>query len=355
MILAIFLTAIGFVFSIHFATVKTVFGLFWRDGYVPPPDLLAAAERVEHRWENPAFFAAVSLGRTLGTFLLTLGLWLWTAASVPSTPLFFAGRMLLVLVVVYTFGQFLPRMFAWTGHLASGASEEVLLPHLIDMRPGTNTFTVVLGDPNGRKDKNKANNTLSTTFTAAPALGSPLTVRLRTPIGNGGTLRVESTRGPVLLERKWDAHTDTVLRETLMPANGSYFLTVADSGRAGGPATVRVLDAAGVPVKTLQSSARSGNQYQFRVDINSPDTTTVCVTDVLPRPGRGTALVEVHCARAGEVVIRDPEDEPVDGWAVPAWREVVQRVDLGAHKSGTYRVFFRQGEDERDIGRIVVP
>jgi len=78
MILAIFLTAIGFVFSIHFATVKTVFGLFWRDGYVPPPDLLAAAERVERRWENPAFFAAVSLGRTLGTFLLTLGLWLWT-------------------------------------------------------------------------------------------------------------------------------------------------------------------------------------------------------------------------------------------------------------------------------------
>jgi len=112
MILAIFLTAVGFVFSIHFATVKTVFGLFWRDGYVPPPDLLAAAERVERRWENPAFFAAVSLGRTLGTFLLTLGLWLWTAASVPSTPLFFAGRMLLVLVVVYTFGQFLPRMFA---------------------------------------------------------------------------------------------------------------------------------------------------------------------------------------------------------------------------------------------------
>lgn len=250
---------------------------------------------------------------------------------------------------------FLPRMFAWTGHLASGAAEEVVLPHLIDMRPGTNTFTVVLGDPNGRKDKNKANNTLSTTFTAAPALGSPITVRLRTPIGNGGTLRVESTRGPVLLERKWDAHTDTVLRETLMPANGSYFLTVADSGRAGGPATVRVLDAAGVPVKTLQSSARSGSQYQFRVDTNAPDTTTACVTDVLPRPGRGTALVEVHCALAGEVVIRDAEDEPVDGWAVPAGQEVVQRVDLGAHKSGTYRVFFRQGEDERDIGRIVVP
>ena len=65
--------------------------------------------------------------------------------------------------------------------------------------------------------------------------------------------------------------------------------------------------------------------------------------------------MEVLCAAAGEVVIRDLEDEPVDGWAVPAGQEVMQVVDLSAQKSGTYRVFFRQGEDEQDIGSIVVP
>jgi hypothetical protein len=248
------------------------------------------------------------------------------------------------------------RMFAWTGHLATGATAEVTLPHLIDMRPGQNTFTVVLGDPNGKKDKDKTDNTRSTTFTAAPALGSPITVRLRTPIGNGGTLRVESTRGPILLDWKWNARMDTVLRETLFPPNGSYFLTVADSGRVGGPATVRVLDAAGEPIKSLQSRARGGTKYQFRVDTNAPEGATFsCATDVLQRPGRGAALVEVHCAAAGEVVIRDLEDEPVDGWAVPAGQEVMQVVDLSAQKSGTYRVFFRQGEEEQNIGSIVVP
>jgi len=113
MILALSLSCIGLVLSFHFASVKTIFGLFWRTGYQPPEDLVAAAARVESRWSDPAFFPAVSLGRTVGTFLLTLGLWLLVAPDLSrEVPLLLAAKMLGVLVAVYAFGQFLPRLFA---------------------------------------------------------------------------------------------------------------------------------------------------------------------------------------------------------------------------------------------------
>jgi len=113
MILALSLSLAGLVLSIHFATVKTIFGLFWRTGYQPPPDLAHAAERVERRWSDPTFFPAVSLGRTLGTFLLTLGLWLLVAPDLSREYLLVAlGKMLGVLAAVYLLGQFLPRLFA---------------------------------------------------------------------------------------------------------------------------------------------------------------------------------------------------------------------------------------------------
>lgn len=113
MILALSLALSGLVLSFHFASVKTVFGLFWRTGYQPPPDLMNAAARVEKRWGDPAFFPAVSLGRTVGTFLLTLGLWLLVAPDLSrELPFLLAMKMLAVLVGVYLLGQFLPRLFA---------------------------------------------------------------------------------------------------------------------------------------------------------------------------------------------------------------------------------------------------
>ena len=101
--------------------------------------------------------------------------------------------------IMYGTDGFKQRMFAWNGHIGSGLTAEVKLTHLIDMRPGANTFTVKLGDPNGRKDKNPLDNVKSTAFTAADLLGTRFTLRLRTAAGNGGWLHLESTRGRVLM------------------------------------------------------------------------------------------------------------------------------------------------------------
>ncbi|MEN9353305.1 MAG: hypothetical protein RL318_630 [Fibrobacterota bacterium] len=113
MILAISLSLTGLILSFHFASVKTIFGLFWRTGYQPPPDLVEASERVGKRWSDAAFFPAVSLGRTVGTFLLTLGLWLLVAPDLSrEVPILLAAKIVGVLVAVYLLGQFVPRLFA---------------------------------------------------------------------------------------------------------------------------------------------------------------------------------------------------------------------------------------------------
>lgn len=199
---------------------------------------------------------------------------------------------------------YLPRMFAWTGHLGSGASAEVVLPHLIDMRPGTNTFTVVLGSPNGRKDKNKANNTLSTTFTAAPALGSALTFRVWTSADAGGWVTLENTRGPVPLERKWNAsRADSVFSETLDLPIGSYVLHLGDSSRTG-HASLRVMDEEGRMLTHLAGRGKEGGSYQFRVDAGAaPTAATTPQVYLRPATSSTPATLEYFANEAAQVTI----------------------------------------------------
>ncbi len=264
--------------------------------------------------------------------------------------------------IQYGTDGFLQRLYAWTGQLATGGTAEVTLPHLIDMKPGTNTFTVVLGHPNGRKDKNKANNTLSTTFTAAPVLESPLTVRWRVPAGVGGSLRLENTRGPLPLERTWKAGPDTVFQELVELPTGSYFLQVVDehlpAGRQGrtAHAAVRVTNADGELIAAFHGKPKQGSMYQFRVDEHASAIAPLpFVGDVIPKQGRGQALVDAWSQQAAEIVVRDAEEEPVDGWALPAGNEVTKTVDLSGNRSGTYRVLLRQEGSETEIGRIELP
>ena len=231
---------------------------------------------------------------------------------------------------------FRQRMYAWTGRLATGSTIEVELPHLIDMTPGLNTFTVKLGDPNGRKDKDPEDNIRSVRFSPADLLGSPITVRVRTG-GAGGWLLLESTRGPVLMERSWSARADTVLSQTFPVPSGSYFLQVVDSVD-GQHAAVRVFDNGGALVKAIRSSARKGTVYQFRVEANLPGSAT-SVTDValVILPGRGQAVMDAFLEHDGTLRVTNLEGvEVINTPLSPSG--TVQRVDLSAMPAGTYTV-----------------
>lgn len=250
---------------------------------------------------------------------------------------------------------FLPRMFAWTGHLGSGASTVVELPHLIDMRDGANTFTVTLGDPNGRKDRDKTNNTLSTSFTSADLCDGPITVRIRVPRGLGGWARLESTRGPILLDRSWSAGPDTVFTEEIEAANGSYVLVVADSSKGGTPASVRIIGDRGELLAALSSLPKEGMTYQFRVEEGAMAASGMNHDLVLLTPPGEQALVDLYSMDPVSVVVRDETGEPIARWEVPARTEFVERIDLEGLRSGIYDVNLVEKGEETVIGTVRKP
>ncbi|MBK9176416.1 MAG: hypothetical protein IPM46_08750 [Flavobacteriales bacterium] len=238
------------------------------------------------------------------------------------------------------------RMYAWTGHLASGASAEVKLTHLIDMHPGLNTFTVKLGDPNGKKDRDPQDNARSGVFTAADTHGGPITLRLRTPANNGGSLRLENTRGPVPVEWNWPSGADTVRRETVELTPGSYFLHVVDSGRAE-PASVQVFDAGGALVKAMRSKPKDGATYQFRIEANTPGRSGPSGYLTLMRSaGRGRAVLDALLERPAMLVVTDLLGNEVMRRSLAAGVEITERIDLSEQRAGAYNV---QVEEEGGV------
>jgi hypothetical protein len=254
--------------------------------------------------------------------------------------------------VRYGTDGFKPRMFAWTGQLGSGASVEVQLPHLIDMKPGANAFTITLGDPNGKRDGNTADNTLTGTFTAAPMLNSPITVRWRTPAGVSGALRIENTRGPVPLARTWSAGPDSVQSESVELPVGSYVLYLSDSGRTE-HASVRVFNGGGELLATLRGKGRTGSRYQFRVEADAPAIAGLASdAELVMLPGRGKALVDVYTAAKAVLVITDGTGQAVMERQVPEGRSTVHRIDLAAHPSGSYAIKLLANGNELAVGNI---
>jgi len=240
--------------------------------------------------------------------------------------------------VRYGTDGFKQRMFAWTGMLASGASVEVQLPHLIDMNAGSNRFTVALGDPNGKRDKNPADNTLSTTFTAAPTLSSPITVRWRVSAGAGGSMRIENTRGPVPFARAWSAGADSVFSESVELPVGSYVLHLLDSSRTA-HASVRVFDERGELMAAMRGKDRTASRYQFRVEVNTPVVAGRASDAVLMMlPGRGQALVDAYSQERSMLVVANAKGETVMEWQQPEGRSTVRRIDLAEHPAGSYAI-----------------
>ncbi len=245
-----------------------------------------------------------------------------------------------------------PRMFAWTGLLGSGASIVVQLPHLIDMQPGANTFTITLGQPNGKRDANKADNTRSTTFTAAPILDGRITARWHIPAGVGGALRIENTRGPMPLDRAWSAGADTAMSESLQLPVGSYVLHLMDSSRTAHP-RVRLLDAEGRLLAVLHGKGPSGARFQFKVDAQAPAAQGLeADAELIALPGRGQALVDAYASDACQLVANDDRDQPVLRLPLPPLAHSTHRIDLSGKPPGSYVVMLLCGGAERAVGRI---
>ncbi|HRH36826.1 MAG TPA: hypothetical protein PK760_00685 [Flavobacteriales bacterium] len=195
------------------------------------------------------------------------------------------------------------------------------------------------------------NNTLSTTFTAAPLYGSPVTVRLRTRAGTSGLLRLESIRGPILIERTWDGTRDSLFTETAELTSGSYIVTLVDSG--GTNASARIIAADGGVIKVLHSAPKGGTVHQFRVDVGAvSEVEAITDAELLLLPGRGHAMVDVHAAEKVSVVVKDGTGSPVWERHVPEKKPSSYPIDLSAQPTGSYEVILVRKGEETSLGRI---
>ncbi len=89
---------------------------------------------------------------------------------IPSITLTNAGTELITSVAVnYRVDNGTVHTFHWTGSLAAGSSQEVMLPVLV-VTPGTHTFTATTSDPNGTVDDNPANDSHNVDFTVVETL-----------------------------------------------------------------------------------------------------------------------------------------------------------------------------------------
>ncbi|MBL0129162.1 MAG: hypothetical protein IPP83_17340 [Flavobacteriales bacterium] len=234
---------------------------------------------------------------------------------------------------------FTQRMYAWNGRLAKGSTAEVRLPHLIDMMSGENAFTVVLGDPNGRKDQDKSNNTLSVRFNSADVLEPRATASLRTDGRSGGRMELSSTRGKLIWEHRWSRTApDTFLLKEVIMSPGSYVLMVLDS-TDGAHASVRIRNGSGVLQQAVRSCGGSGCDYQFRVVEGAAGNGSAAPDVVLfAIPGRGKAILDVWSATACTYRILNDSGEPMELGDLPASRESSVPIDLSGRPAGTYHM-----------------
>lgn len=258
-----------------------------------------------------------------------------------------------LLLIRYGTEGFRQRSYVHARRIAFGGTDTVTLPHLIDMKPGRNTFTVSVHEPNGRKDGWKHDNTMRSAFTAADVLDSVLIVQLRTnaePQHNAITL--SSTRGRLHIDRPLGAlRPDTLYADTLRLPAASYVLQLADTAgdglefwynAKGGRGFLRLLDGQGRLLKRFQSDCGNGLQYQFRV--GGPATVppdAAADIGLFPTRTTGPTVLDYFANAPGALRIRiigeDGAEAALIAPTAPV-KELILPIDLSDKPRGRYMV-----------------
>lgn len=263
------------------------------------------------------------------------------------------SRPMDMVLIEYGTDGFRKRRFVHGKRLRFGEADTVTLPHLIDMKPGLNTFTVTVSKPNGKKDAWKHDNTMRSVFTAADALDSVLVVQLRTnaePQHN--SLVLSSTRGRAYLDRPLGSlKADSLYTDTLRLPPGSYVMQLADTAGdglefwynvKGGRGFLRLLDAEGRLLKRFESDCGSGVEYQFRVGpapTVAPDQRPVI--GLFPTRTTGRTVLDYFANEPGAVAVTVLNEQGQEVERIEPSGLVKERtlaMDLSALPRGRYTV-----------------
>ncbi|MCD2424482.1 hypothetical protein LQ567_17005 [Niabella pedocola] len=188
------------------------------------------------------------------------------------------------LTIVYGTEGFEKKTFHWKGSLSFNKTEEILLPGEISEKDGVNTFSVVLTNPNGKKDAWTGDNARSTSFTAPVKLPSEFIVQLLTnnkPKDNRVFL-VNNKRDTLFQKAPAQLEAKTLYTDTIRLAAGKYTLGLTDSAGDGlefwaeprnGDGYLRLFDMKGNLIHAFESDCGNGEILSFKaVPGFAPDT-----------------------------------------------------------------------------------
>jgi hypothetical protein len=128
--------------------------------------------------------------------------------------------------------------FTWNGNIPSLSETIIKLPELWDLRvlTGDHNFTCKILKVNGQADEDNSNNSLQSTFTAAPQWHSSIVITLNT---NGSSINgVSETNwyivtGNDTVARRVNNATKTLYRDTIHLGPAAYRFIVQDAGCDG--------------------------------------------------------------------------------------------------------------------------
>jgi hypothetical protein len=246
--------------------------------------------------------------------------------------------------------------YAWTGSLAYGRDTLVVLPPLSTVQNGAaGRFKAWISQPNGARDANAYNDTLSSKFDATAVLPASFVVAMttnnaRTGLYNQTSWQVVDMAGNVMKQRINNASNAT-FSDTVRLQPGCYALHVNDQGCDGfawwassaGNGTMRLNDArSGSTFRTI--SGDFGCEYTLNFRVSGPVSATgtpalLAVFDVYPNPsqdGRFTLDLNLPARHDVRLNVRDALGRRVWTQQLGAVKATVQPLELGKLSHGVY-------------------
>ena len=268
--------------------------------------------------------------------------------------------------------------YNWTGNLSFGRDTLVVLPALSTLMNNTagGTFQAWLASPNGSRDQNAYNDTLTTRFSPSISLPGSVTVSMTTNNANETPLslvnetswKIYDVAGNVVAQRV-NAASSTTYNDNLRLVPGCYALRVTDTGcngffwwnaQAAGNGTLRILNAAG---SVLQSIAGDfGCEYSLNFQVAGTVSATanaqlLNALDVYPNPSHdGRFMLDLNLPTAQNVQLRvvDALGRRVWGQALPQVKTTVQPIALTGLAPGIYALEVQLADGSKLNRRLVL-
>lgn len=225
------------------------------------------------------------------------------------------------LKILYKTVGFEEKVFNWNGNLAFYEAATISLPGEIKTNNGTNTFSVILAEPNGVEDEWDGDNNMESRFEAIPVLPTKIVVDFLTnnkPADNKLFI-VNSAGDTVFMKSPDKLEPAKKYTDTLDLAEGNYYLMLADSAGDGlefwfqpesGYGRLQLKDASGNLIHLFESDCGNGQFYSFRTDRNQVVDTTVShlSVNIYPRMVRDYLSVYTTTNKKSTLKIRITKD-----------------------------------------------